>query len=59
MYDDQQDVRRYLKLCDWLRLRYLERDDKGQPFLTTHVGGKPTRYQRLGEGFFKRYILGA
>lgn len=43
---------RYLAINAWLQKRY--REDNG--WLTTSIGGKPTRYTTLDIAFFQRYI---
>ena len=50
------NIDRYLKIMDWLRNRYLERDEHGVPFLTVIIGGEPTAYTRLETAFFQRYM---
>jgi hypothetical protein len=49
-------IDRYLKIMDWLRRRYIERDRRGIPFLTVAIGGKPTIYTCLEAAFFRRYM---
>lgn len=51
-----EKIDRYLKIMDWLRKRYIERNRHGMAFLTVVIDGKPTIYTRLETAFFNRYM---
>jgi hypothetical protein len=49
-------IDRYLKIMTWLRNRYTFLDESGRPNIVISIGGKPSRYMRLEEAFFDRYM---
>lgn len=48
---------RYLKIVEWLKDRYSTPDDKGQLRLILSIGEEPSRYRKLEEAFWRRYII--
>ena len=49
------NTEKYLKLCKWLFNRYKVPGPDGYE-VTTSRGGKPTRYARLEDAAWKKYI---
>lgn len=48
---------KYLRVTAWLAARYAMQDKHGRRWLPRKRNGKPTRYYRLHQAFFERYVL--